>query len=437
MNVFKFLRNMTNLTHKYPREAQLFILASFVNSTGSAFMWPLTTLYVHNVLHRSIGDAGFVLMLQSLAGIAGQFFGGAMFLRFGAKRLIVASLVLVAFAQLLVPFTSDWTVYMVTMSFIGFLNAITMPAIQAFIGFRWKETRRELFNVVYVGNNVGTAVGTALGGILAAYSFSLTFLMNSISTFIFAIFFYWFMRHLQEAQTSDEPVGKSSSIPAHPSTTSTWRLLASYKLYLFLALGSAFVMFGNSVWGTAVAAHIDHEGMSIAAYSFLWTINGVVIFAGQPVTSLIKRTIAQSLTAQLTASASCYAIGFAFMLFFHQNYMAFVIGMIISTFGEMLKAPTIPAYITENAGEHAPFYLGVVGAMGSVGRLFGPLLLGSMYDTGGIVPVLMVATGAAVLAAFLYKVHARLHAVRVRTAEASAAGSAFTANAPVVKGVKS
>ncbi|MGD8188908.1 MFS transporter [Brevibacillus ginsengisoli] len=407
MNIAKRLREVANLYHAYPREAVLFILASFVNSTGSAFMWPLTTLYVHNVLHRSIGEAGFALMLQSLAGIAGQFFGGAMYLRLGAKGLIVGSLTLVATAQLLVPFTSDWVLYMVIMSIIGFLNAITMPAIQAFIGFRWKKKRRELFNVVYVGNNLGLAVGTSLAGMLAAYSFSMTFWLNSVSTFAFALFFYLFMRRIQVESTEELPVGQRPSIL---SDDSTWQLLSRYKLYLFLALGSAFVWFGSSVWGTGVAAYIDHEGMSIAAYSLLWTINGIVIFAGQPITSLIKHTIAKSLTAQLVASACCYTIGFAFMLVFHQNYLAFVVGMVISTFGEMLKAPTIPAFITENAGEYAPFYLGVVGGLCSVGRLFGPLLLGRMYDAGGIVPVLLVATGAMAVAVLLYKIHALLHA---------------------------
>lgn len=49
----------------YPKEALFFIIASFINSMGNALMWPLTTLYVHNVLHRSYGDAGFVLLLQS------------------------------------------------------------------------------------------------------------------------------------------------------------------------------------------------------------------------------------------------------------------------------------------------------------------------------------------------------------------------------------
>jgi MFS family permease len=388
----------------YPREALFFVAASFVNALGSAFMWPLTTLYVYHVLGRSAADAGFVLMLQSLSGIAGQFTGGALFHRLGAKRLIVGSLLCSAMLQCSLLFLTHWLVYAGVMAALGFLNAVTMPAIQAFIGFRWPNERRSLFNVVYVGNNVGMAIGTSLAGLLAALSFSLTFLVNSISTLAFALFFLLFMRTSSDADGQVALLSLRENAGQQP-----WMLLRQYRLYLFLALGSAALFFATTSWGTGVAPYLTDQGMSMAAYSFLWTVNGIVIFAGQPVTSFIKRTLAKTLTAQLIASAACYTIGFAFILLFHRTYDTLVLGMVITTFGEMLKAPTVPAFITENTGKAAPFYLGVVGGIGSLGRLFGPLLLGSMYDVGGIVPVAALASAMCAAAFVLFSVHAFLH----------------------------
>ncbi|NGQ95998.1 MFS transporter [Brevibacillus sp. SYP-B805] len=388
----------------YPREALLFVAASFVNALGSAFMWPLTTLYVYQVLGRSAADAGFVLMLQSLAGIAGQFTGGALFHRLGAKRLIVGSLLCSSLLQCSLLFLTHWLVYAGVMAALGFLNAVTMPAIQAFIGFRWPNERRSLFNVVYVGNNVGMAVGTSLAGILAALSFPLTFLVDSITTLAFALFFLLFMRISADADSQVSLLSLRESAGQQP-----WMLLRQYRLYLFLALGSAALFFATTSWSTGVAPYLADQGMSMAAYSFLWTVNGIVIFAGQPVTSFIKRILAKTPTAQLIASAACYTIGFAFMLLFHRTYDMLVLGMVITTFGEMLKAPTVPAFITEYTGSAAPFYLGVVGSIGSLGRLFGPLLLGSMYDVGGIVPVAALASATCAAAVVLFAVHAFLH----------------------------
>lgn len=53
------------------------------------------------------------------------------------------------------------------MTGLGFTFNLSFPAIQAFIGFRWKEQRRELFNIVYVANNLGMAIGTSLAGVIA------------------------------------------------------------------------------------------------------------------------------------------------------------------------------------------------------------------------------------------------------------------------------
>ncbi|MGE5704233.1 MAG: MFS transporter [Clostridia bacterium] len=393
------------LLSAYPKEALVFIAASFVNALGSAFMWPLTTLYVYHELHHSMADAGFVLMLQSLTGIIGQFIGGTLFHRLGAKPLIVGSLLLCGFAQLFILFTRDWSTYVLIMSTLGLLNSVSMPAIQAFIGFRWKERRTELFNVVYVGNNLGMAIGTSLAGVLASISFSLTFLFNSISTIGFGLFFYWFMRGMTLIDKREVSVSAISN----PSEESPLRLLAHYKLYLFLGLGSACVWFSMALWNSGVAPYVTDLGMSYTAYSFLWTVNGIVIFFGQPVTAFIKRLWARTLSAQLVANAIFYGIGFGLIFLYHDSYSMFIVGMIIMTFGEMLMAPAIPAFITERTGLTAPFYLGLVGSFGSLGRVLGPLLFGRLYDQGGISPVLLLGTVIAVVAIFLFLVHSTLN----------------------------
>jgi MFS family permease len=73
------------------------------------------------------------------------------------------------------------------MALLGLLNSVSAPAIQAFIGFRWKEKHAGLFTIVHVSNNTGIAIGTSLAGVLASISFSFTFLFNSLSTIGFAL----------------------------------------------------------------------------------------------------------------------------------------------------------------------------------------------------------------------------------------------------------
>ena len=45
-------------------------LASLLNNTGAAFLWPLTTMYMHNYLHESLTTAGVVMLLMSICMMA-------------------------------------------------------------------------------------------------------------------------------------------------------------------------------------------------------------------------------------------------------------------------------------------------------------------------------------------------------------------------------
>jgi len=393
-----------SLLQRYPREAMLFLTASFINAAGSAFMWPLTTLYVHTILGRTMTEAGFVLMLQSIAGIFGQFVGGSLFHRLGAKRLIVGALFLQGLFQLSIPLTQSWPVYLGIMMCLGFTYNLSAPAIQAFIGFRWKEQRREIFNIVYVGNNMGMAIGTALAGLIATFSFQLTFFINGVSTLLFGLFFFLIMKHISHKDL----VGKDHEQAARRTGAETLQLLLNYRVYLFMALGGGFIFFSTTVWNTGVAPYLTSQGMPLSAYSWLWTVNGIIIFAGQPLISWVKRLMRQNLSAQLVASAVAYGCGFSFMLFLHDSYAAFVTGMVITTFGEMLIAPTIPTFISERTGEMAPFYLGVVGSITAVGRLLGPLALGYVYDQGGVESSLLISTVVSFAAVLLCLLHAYL-----------------------------
>lgn len=369
-------------------------------------MWPLTTLYVHHEFGRSFGDAGLVLLCQSVASIIGQSVGGSLYYRIGVKRLIVGSLILGAIAQISLIGISEWFLYIFTMMLIGFFNALSMPAIQAYTGFRWKEQRRELFNLIYVGNNIGMAIGTSIAGLLASlFDFSINFLINGLTTFVFACFFYFHVK--KDPQEEQGPLPQvSKEKPVYQQ--STWKLISNVKLYLFMAAGSMLVWFSTSVWNSGIAPYLDEHGLGMSAYSFLWTVNGIIIFIGQPVLGILKRTVTKSLPADLVASSICYALGFALILL-SQNYTIMIAGMVITTFGEMLLAPTVPAFITEKSGLNSAFYLGIVGSIGSFGRLIGPYMLGTLYDNYGVITVLSIATLAPVIATMLNAVHASFH----------------------------
>lgn len=214
----------------YPREVKVFLVASLINSAGGSLMWPLITMFVFKILGRSVTDAGLVILVMSLGGIAGQLLGGALYHRLGVTRLIVGGLGLNALFLLLLPYGSgNWHLFMLLIAMVGFFNAMSMPAIQAFIGFRFAERRGELFNVIYVANNIGVAVGTALSGFLAQISYDLSFILNGLTSAAFAVFLVLF------EQSSKKPrraaCGKTQNRRGRPERVDVDEVLSGLFVY--------------------------------------------------------------------------------------------------------------------------------------------------------------------------------------------------------------
>lgn len=391
-----------NPLRRNPRELNAFLIASLINTTGGSLMWPLVSMYVFDELGRSLADAGLAILAQSLGGIIGQLLGGALYHRVGVKRLVTGSLALNAFILLLLPLISgNWTLFIAAMWLVGLFNSMSSPAIQSYIGFRFTERRAEIFNTIYVANNIGVALGTALSGFLADISYRLSFIANGATSAFFAVFFLFYLK-----QTVIPGEAATASVQQHGKAASpgAWALLSNARLYLLMATGTLLLHLGNSIWNTGVSPFIVGEGMPKKYYGFLWTLNGLLIFLGQPVLAAIKRYLTRTVSAQMTASSLFYAAGYACILL-TQSYPGMVLGMILATLGEMLISPAIPAYLSEHGGKHAPFYIGLAGGIGSGGRVIGPYVMGSLYDAGGLPPVAWLALAAALASTAAYWAH--------------------------------
>ena len=58
------------------------------------FLWPLNAIYMHDYLGKSLAMAGFVLMLNSAAGVLGNLLGGYLFDRIGGYKAIMLGILL-------------------------------------------------------------------------------------------------------------------------------------------------------------------------------------------------------------------------------------------------------------------------------------------------------------------------------------------------------
>ncbi|MBE3574695.1 MAG: MFS transporter [Firmicutes bacterium] len=389
-----------------PRLIWILALGGFISSIGSAFVWPLNTIYIHFVLGKPLALAGLALMLQAGLSVVGQIAGGILHDRFGGKGVILAGLGLSASMLTVIGLVRIWPVYLCAMAALGFSYGLIDPATSGLVARAWPGGGRRGFNFLYVARNAGVAIGTAIGGLLAQVSFTLAFLSNATIALIYGwMVLRWVPWRIprtepqgtaqpvasaagdcpQEEGAARAPAQAAQAVIANPGPSGPGKEPPASHRLAWVALGLvsvavALVWLSYSQWQAVVSVYMQTLGYSLAAYSVLWTINGVQIVVGQPLVTTAVRRRLHSLPRQLTAGGLLFTAAFV-LIWLWPQYAGFVVGMVILTFGEMLVLPALPAVAAELAPSHQQGrFQGILGGAGSVGRMFGPVAGGTLYD---------------------------------------------------------
>jgi len=348
-------------------------------------MWPLNSLFMHNVLGRSLTEAGTIMGLQSACSLVGQFMSGFLSDRFGARKMLTLGLCTAILDLTLIGSFPVWQVYAPGIILFGFAVAFVFVPLNALVASIWPEGGRRGFNYLYVANNAGVAVGTAIGGVVALVSFRLVFLLNALTFTI-----YFLVIGIGVFQQAPRQQAKATQHTVKPRLTQD----KGFPSLAALSAGIFFVWTAYNQWVTVLPIVMTQRGFALPSYSFLWTLNGIFIVTLQPVTALIIRRWATTFQSQFywacVLMASTYLILEAQM-----PYASYVVAMLILTLGEMLILPSVPAaaaYLASDGNEGA--YQGIVGGAASGGRMLGPVLGGLVFDHAGSSMVWLMAFGA-------------------------------------------
>ena len=65
----------------------------FLGSIGNSFVWPLTTIYMHQQLHESLTVSAIVLLLYSGANVVGSYIAGTLFDKKNPRQLMLGGTV--------------------------------------------------------------------------------------------------------------------------------------------------------------------------------------------------------------------------------------------------------------------------------------------------------------------------------------------------------
>lgn len=381
---------------KLPKAVWILVLAMAINTTGSSFLWPFNTLYIHEYLGESMTKAGMALFVNSALAIVGNYLGGKAFDRLGGKKTLVISVIgLVLSSVGLLLFHQTYLGYVAMLGLIGFVGGMVFPTIYAMTGVIWPEGGRRAFNAIYVAQNVGVALGTAVSGQIAAFSIQYIFIANLVLYIAFAIILFVGLSWIQSP-------ARMHAVHDEIETTRTPLARGAARTMLLVSIGYALLWFVYVQWQGTFAVHTKSLGVTISEYSILWTINGALIVFAQPLLTPILRWFGDDLKRQLMTGTGIFLLSYLIVPF-AGGFKMFLVAMIILTIGEMFIWPAVPAMAARLApiGKEGEFQ-GYVNIAASAGRMISPTVGGLIYDLSGMSAVFLTLIGLILLAGVVF-----------------------------------
>ncbi|QNZ91078.1 MFS transporter [Staphylococcus aureus] len=308
-----------------PKSVWWLVIGMALNITGSSFLWPLNTIYMKQELGKSLTVAGLVLMINSFGMVIGNLLGGSLFDKLGGYKTILIGTFTCLCSTTLLNFFHGWPWYAVWLVMLGFV---------------------------------------------AEFSFNYIFLANLIMYVVFAL--------VAVTQFNIE-INAKVKYPTHLDITGKKNKARFISLVLICAM-FAICWVAYIQWESTIASFTQSINISMAQYSVLWTINGIMILVAQPLIKPVLYLLKGNLKKQMFVGIIIFMLSF-FVTSFAENFTIFVVGMIILTFGEMFVWPAVPTIANQLApdGKQGQ-YQGFVNSAATVGKAFGPFLGGVLVD---------------------------------------------------------
>lgn len=346
--------------------AKWLFVGSFLANTGTSFIWPLTTIYLHDTLGKSLITAGLVLLFNSLCVVLGNTIGGLLYDRWSHFYTILLGSLIVIGASSFLMFNNGWPAFPIGLVLLGFGNGLNLTAINSFATEVKNKRTSYIFNVLYFMSNLGMVIGTLMVGYILPYGISKVFAVSLLLFVIFGIIVLCFYRDHEGSQT----VSRGQSLPKAQK-------LSENQLRPLLALLFNIVVLWifYEQWQSNIATFMVENGLSIKHYSSVWTLNGIMIVLIQPVMTYFDEWLMEHLHLRLYGGLCLIGASFLILPFAGAHYYLFMAAMAVLTLGEILVNPAASTFVDNlSPGGQKGRFQGSLASATSFGRALGPLV---------------------------------------------------------------
>lgn len=342
-----------------PREFLFFLFGVFINRLGG-FVIPFLTIILTDKGTHSIEFVGLLATLVGLGAVCAGTVGGYLSDRYNRKIVIIIALLLGVVFLLVIGFFQNTNYLPVACFGLGLFSNMHRPGSYAIITEIVPEKNHtKAFGLDYWVGNLGFSGAMLLGGIIATNDFRILFILDALTTIIYAICIWLYIPDKKTNIINEKKKIKFISAAFD----------LPFVVFTVIFFCTTLILNQSSV---ALPIDMRSKGISPSEFGFLMALNGILIAFLQP--SVTKLIDGKKTSKILALSVFFTAIGFGL----HSvavSVVTFIPAIVIWTFGEMFGG----AYILSAVAGYAPAklkasYLGFFQMAEGLAASFAPIL---------------------------------------------------------------
>jgi MFS family permease len=420
---------------RLPRAARVLLGGDALCGVGTGLTWPFLIVYLHHVRGIALAEAGLVVTLVALASLVANPLAGALCDRLGARRVLVAGLLIAAAGSLCwTQVRSPASAALAALVF-GAGTGTMLPAADAALADSVpRGERSRVFALRHALLNSGLGTGSVLAALILASDtparFELVYLLDAVSYAGFALL------ALLVAPSATAAPAPAQRREAAARRGGYHELARDRALLGLCAISMLFVAAGFAQYYAAFPTYAAARGVDARTLALLFAANTLTVICAQlPVLRLAsgrRRSRLLALAGLLVATA--WVLALAAGGADPASTRALLVGwMMLLGLAETLVSPALAPLVNELAREELRGrYNAAQNLAWTSGMLAGPPLAAAAVAaghaaalmTGFALACLAVSAGALRLERFLSAGANRIPAARRHAAGLELVGEA-------------
>ena len=359
----------------------LWILAVsvFVMRVGQFMVLPFLSIILTQRFHSSPVMVGVVVGVGALAYALSSIHCGQLTDRFGAKKIILLSLLIAAIAFFGMYYLQNVISYFVLNLVLGVCRSAFSAASRSYIYLAVLPKQRMLaYGINYIAVNAGLGIGLLIGTLFAAYHSDLIFLCVAGINLLLCLALLFSL--------ADKQVTQNNCI-AKVTLRNTFKVIFTDYRLLFLVSGSIIVGLAFVQFDSIFPIYLIHASFNGALiYAEVLLVNAVVICVLQPFVSKIMYRF--PFMQQVVIATTFFVAGY-FLYVIFDTVIWFMLGMVLTTVGELILFPLLDVWIGSLASRERAGAYYAAGNFMFLGNAIGAGIGGRIYELSGIKTVFL------------------------------------------------